>query len=218
MSQRVPGCQRIREGDIDLVFLDVQMSGTTGFDVIEAVGSDRMPLVVFVTAYDSYALQAFEAQALDYLLKPFDNDRFLAVLAHARREFRDRGDAAFGRRLATLLSARSADGTPGQIGPEAAALAGGDERLAIHASGRTILLDPRRIDWVEAARYCVRIHTGDNAYVTRDSLERIEKRLVDFGFVRSHRSALVNLRCVREVRRHRSGRPRSCWRMARRCA
>jgi two-component system LytT family response regulator len=153
----------------DVVFLDVQMPGVSGFDVVEAVGADRMPLTVFATAYDQYALKAFEAQALDYVLKPFDEERFRRVLQRVRGQF---------------------ERTPK---PE-------HGRLAIKTGGRTVFLRREEIRWVEASGNHVKVRTADAAYLLRETIKSLEARLDPDRFVRIHRSAIVNVEHVREIR------------------
>ncbi len=131
----------------DLVFLDIQMPGGSGFDVIEAVGAARMPFVIFVTAFDRYALRAFDVHALDYLLKPFDRDRFRDALARARERIERRSDADLERQLLALVN----DLKPG---PQPL------ERFVIKSGGRVFFLRARDIEWIEAAGNYVKLHVG----------------------------------------------------------
>jgi two-component system, LytTR family, response regulator len=165
----------IRRDKPDLVFLDVQMPRVSGFDVCEAVPD--MPMVIFVTAFDQYALKAFEVHAIDYLLKPFGRDRFKKALANVRRN---------GRRLAALLS----DLRPGFKTPD---------RLVIKEDGRVVFLRTTAIDWVEADGNYVRLHTGSESHYFRETLAGLEGQLPAAKFVRISRSALVNLDCVKEM-------------------
>jgi two-component system, LytTR family, response regulator len=174
----------------DLVFLDVQMPGTDGFAVVRSVGAERMPLVVFVTAHDAHALRAFDAHALDYLLKPIDDDRFAEAIERVRRRMSEREDSALGRRLAALLGAA---GDSGEVARR-------DGRLAIKDRGRVVLLSQDEVDWVEAEGDYVRIHTGGKRYLLRETMAAMEARLDASRFTRIHRSALVNLARVRELR------------------
>ena len=174
----------------DLVFLDVQMPGHNGFEVIEAVGADRMPTVIFVTAYDEYALRAFEVHALDYLLKPFDDERFADALGRAKRHLRLAHVSSLSERLLSLLeSTRPAE-------PEKAFLS----RLSIKDAGRVVFLDVAEVDWIEAADYYVQLHVGGKSYLHRESMQRLEERLDPDRFLRIHRSAIVNRRVVKELR------------------
>ena len=170
----------------DLVFLDVQMPGCTGFGVIEAIGAERMPTVVFVTAYDEYALRAFEVHALDYLLKPFGRDRFQQTLQHARSSLERRRAGDLGRRLLALVN---------DIKPEAPRL----ERLVVKSGGRVFFLRTDEIDWIEAAGNYVRLHLGEESHLFRETMNRMEGRLDSRRFVRIHRSRIVNTERIKEL-------------------
>jgi two-component system LytT family response regulator len=170
----------------DLVFLDVQMPGVDGFGVIEAVGSERMPAVIFVTAYDEYALRAFEVHALDYLLKPFGRDRFHETLKHARASLERRRAGDLGRRLLALVN---------DIKPERPRV----ERLVVKSGGRVFFLRTEEIDWIEAAGNYVRLHLGDESHLFRETMNRMEARLDTARFVRIHRSRIVNTERIKEL-------------------
>ena len=165
----------IRRDKPDLVFLDVQMPRVNGFDVCEAVPD--MPMVIFVTAFDQYALKAFEVHAIDYLLKPFDRDRFQKALARVRRD---------NRRLAALLH----DLRPGFQAPD---------RLVIRENGRVVFVRTAAIDWVEADGNYVRLHTGSESHYFRETLAGLEAQLPAGRFARISRSAIVNLDRVKEL-------------------
>jgi two-component system LytT family response regulator len=170
----------------DLVFLDVQMPGATGFGVIDAVGPERMPNVIFVTAYDEYALKAFEYHALDYLLKPFNRARFQQTLKHARASLERRRAGDLGRRLLALVN---------DIKPEAPRL----ERLVVKSGGRVFFLRTDDIDWIEAAGNYVRLHLGEESHLFRETMNRMETRLDARRFVRIHRSRIVNTERIKEL-------------------
>jgi two-component system, LytTR family, response regulator len=170
----------------DLVFLDVNMPGANGFGVIDAVGADRMPNVIFVTAYDEYALKAFEYHALDYLLKPFNRDRFQETLKHARASLERRRAGDLGRRLLALVN---------DIKPDAPRL----ERLVVKSGGRVFFLRTDEIDWIEAAGNYVRLHLGDESHLFRETMNRMEGRLDSRRFVRIHRSRIVNSERIKEL-------------------
>ncbi len=178
----------VRRHKPDLVFLDVQMPAQDGFEVIEEVGVEQMPVVIFVTAYDKHALRAFDVHALDYLLKPFDADRFLEALNRARRQIslRGSGDGELGRQLLSAIHELRPDVTYAK-------------RLAIKVRGTVSFLPVDEIDWVEAAGNYVRLHAGGHVHQMRESLRHLEGRLDPAQFVRIHRSTLVNIACVREV-------------------
>jgi two-component system, LytTR family, response regulator len=169
-----------------LVFLDVQMPQMNGFEVIEAVGSERMPLVIFVTAYDQHALKAFQVRALDYLLKPFDRVRFTEALQRARKQI-DRDETGdLGRRLMALVKDLRRDQ------PRA-------ERLVVKSGGRLFFLRADEIDWVEAAGNYVRLHVGPTAHLLRETMNAIEGRLDPEKFFRIHRSRIVNMERILEM-------------------
>jgi two-component system LytT family response regulator len=161
----------IRAAKPDLVFLDVQMPECDGFDVLELLGKDLPPAIVFVTAYDQYALRAFEAGALDYLLKPFDNARFERALDRAKQRL-----------------ARS-DDAPAQL-----------ERLAIKSVGQVSFVKVSEIDWIEAADYYACLHVGSKTHLLRRSMAELEQELDPAVFARIHRSTIVNLDRVRGLK------------------
>jgi len=157
--------EEIRRSKPDLVFLDVQMPECGGFDVLELLGGDLPPTIIFVTAYDEYALRAFEAGALDYLLKPFDDARFGRALSRAKE------------RLAYY--------PPRQ--PRAV------ERLVVRTQGQVLFLNVADVDWIEAAGYYACVHVGHDTHILRRSLSELEHDLGDDRFIRIHRSIVVNL-------------------------
>jgi two-component system LytT family response regulator len=177
---------RLRDGNVELVLLDVSMPGCSGLEVVRSVGPERMPAVVFVTAFDQHAVTAFDLHALDYLLKPFDRERFEAMLARARLEIVARRSGALAARLERLL-AESGRALPA-------------EPLVLRAGRRTVVLDPREIEWVEAADNYLRLHAGAHEHLARGTLRWLEARLAGHGFLRIHRSLLVNPAVVRELR------------------
>jgi len=162
----------IRSTRPDLVFLDVQMPECSGFDVLETLKADDfLPVIVFVTAYDEYALQAFDAGALDYLLKPFDDARFILAMQRARQK------------IAALAA-----GQPQEI-----------PRLTVRSAGHVVYVPIPDIDWVEAADYYVCLHVGPKSHLLRQSMAELEQELDSKIFCRIHRSAIVNLRRVRAL-------------------
>jgi len=168
----------------DLVFLDISMPKLDGFGVIEAVGANRMPTVVFVTAYDKHALRAFEVQALDYLLKPFDTDRFQAALRRVRQQV-EGGQGDIERRLLALVRDLNRPARP--------------ERIVVKSSGRLFFLRTDEIDWVEAAGNYVKLHVGAESHLMRETMTAIEQRLNPETFFRIHRSHIVNLERIKEL-------------------
>lgn len=178
----------IRRDKPDLVFLDVQMPRLNGFDVCEGVAAAgmTMPLVIFVTAYDQYALKAFEVHAIDYLLKPFDADRLRKSLAHARTQLARREDEPLAPRLAALLE----DLRPGFKKPD---------RLVIKEDGRIVFVHTNAIEWLEADGNYVRLHAGKETHYFRETLTGLESQLPGDKFVRISRSVIVNLDRVKEL-------------------
>lgn len=181
----------------DLVFLDVQMPKLDGFEVIKSVGADRMPPVVFVTAFDQHALRAFEVQALDYLLKPFDRDRFQGALSRVRHQMDSEENGALGRKLLALVRDMHIEGA-GDAPPQAAADRRSD-RMVVKSGGRLFFLRTDEIDWVEAAGNYVRLHVGAEAHLLRETMNSIETRLPPDTFFRIHRSRIVNIERVKEL-------------------
>jgi two-component system LytT family response regulator len=170
----------------DLVFLDVQMPGATGFEVIEAVGPERMPLVVFVTAFDKYALRAFDVHALDYLLKPFDRERFQQALTRARQQLERRSNGDLERRLLELV--QDLKGPPHKL-----------ERFVIKSGGRVFFVRADEIDWIEAAGNYVKLHVGAETHLFRETMNAVESRLDADIFFRIHRSHIINIERVKEL-------------------
>jgi len=186
-----------------LVFLDVQMPGMSGVDVLEKLDRTNIPEVIFVTAYDQYALRAFEHHALDYLLKPFDDDRFQDSLRQARKRIRERGADQLGQRLMALL----AEFRGPEDSPAAEAASPFTHRLAIRTSGRIYFLRTDEIDWIEAADYYVKLHVGTKSHLMRESMNKLEKQLDPEMFLRVHRSSIVNLDRVKELHSGRGTEP-----------
>jgi len=170
----------------DLLFLDVQMPGLTGFEVLEALEPEKLPVVIFTTAHDQHAIQAFEVNALDYLLKPFTETRFKRALQRAREQLRNAGHAQADPRLPALLNHLHAT-TPG---------AG---RILVRSPERIVFLKPDEIDHVEAAGNYVVLHVGKERHIVRETTAAMESRLAPAGFMRISRSLIVNLARIREV-------------------
>lgn len=170
----------------DLVFLDIQMPRMDGFAVIEAVGAQRMPHVIFVTAYDEHALRAFEVHALDYLLKPIDGARFAEALARARDRIRGKNLEAIAAQLQQMMSALK--GEKDYL-----------EHVSIKSAGRILLLGVDEIDWIEAADNYVQVHVGPASHLLLATMNRLETRLNPQQFLRIHRSIIVNLKRIKEL-------------------
>jgi two-component system LytT family response regulator len=170
----------------DLLFLDVQMPEMNGFEVLEAVAGARMPVVIFVTAYDHYAVKAFQIHALDYLLKSFDRERFGQAVHRAKAEIAKGREHRFDERLVALLEdLQEQRGKP--------------ERLVVRSGGRIFFLRVEEIDWIEAADNYVCLHVGRESHLLRGTMASIEERLDARKFLRIHRSTIVNLDRVREL-------------------
>ena len=177
--------ETIRELAPDLVFLDVQMPGMDGFEVVRAI--DVAPAIVFVTAYDKYALQAFEVNAVDYLLKPFDGERFQKAFQRARAQIEGRTAEAIKAKLEALLES---------IRPQQRYL----ERLVVKAAGRIFFLPVSEIDWIESADNYVNLHCGRESHLIRETLSSLETKLNPEEFLRIRHSAIVNLKRIKELR------------------
>ena len=171
----------------DLVFLDVQMPEVDGFEVLEAIPRAKLPAVIFVTAYDRYALKAFEVHALDYLLKPFDRERFQRALDRARAEVsRDASGGPVARRLLELLGSLEAQRKHAA-------------RLVVRESGRVFFLRVDEIDYIEAAGNYARVHVGKQSHLLRETMKTLEHRLDPARFVRIHRSTIANVDRIRQL-------------------
>lgn len=192
----------IRQLEPDLVFLDIQMPEMDGFEALESVESDELPIVIFVTAYDEFALRAFEVHALDYLLKPFDDRRFHEALERARERLDARRDREFADRLAAMLEGRRTGRIEAGAGPAKRETRDSEDylrRLVIKKAGRVFFLETRRIDWIEAADYYIRLHVGDDSHLLRETMKNMEASLDPRRFFRIHRSSIVNLERVKEL-------------------
>jgi two-component system, LytTR family, response regulator len=189
--------ETIRTDDPDLVFLDVQMPGVDGFGVIEEVGPENMPATVFVTAYDEYAVKAFDVNAADYLLKPFDRERLMVALARARKRLLD--NSAGGLRSQIELMLRLLGRVPESTPATATA------RIAVRDSDDVIFRTPNEIDWVEAADNYVRIHCGGRSHLRRGTVTEMESQLGSDRFLRISRGVIVNQDRVQRVRRRSNG-------------
>jgi two-component system LytT family response regulator len=213
----------LREGAVDLALLDVEMPDRTGLDVAAAMGPERMPPVIFVTAYDAYAVRAFEVHALDYLLKPVTAPRLRAALARAREQLDRAAAARSGRRLRALLEqALAAGGSPdaadaaGAAGGADAPAPGGEpeaggerptaapgarraDRVMIKTPNRTFFVRAGDVDWFEACGNYVRVHVGAAVYPIRETISAVEASLDPGQFARIHRGTVVNIDRIREL-------------------
>lgn len=191
--------QAIEDQAPDVVFLDVQMPGMGGFEVLERVPDERLPLVVFVTAFDEYAVRAFEVRALDYLVKPFTDERFRDVAERVHDRVSRRRSAESRRRLVRLAADASASRTELETAAGSVDSGGRGGRIVIRGTGSALVIRVEEVDWMEAVGSYVRVHTGELSKLVRTSLTEFENRLDPARFCRIHRSSIVNLDHVREV-------------------
>jgi two-component system, LytTR family, response regulator len=183
----------------DLIFLDIQMPAMDGFDVLQRVGPEHIHAIIFVTAFDQYALKAFDVHALDYLLKPFDDDRFAHALERAKAQIQSREINNLSGQLLSLLEERETE----RKGP--AQQQNYLTRLMIKVSGRVVLLKVDEIDFIEADGNYAKLHVGRKAHLLREKMHDLEGRLDPSTFVRIHRSTIVNLDRIREMHSHFNG-------------
>lgn len=189
----------IREQRPDLLLLDVQMPELNGFEVLARLAPGEVPAVIFVTAYDRYALRAFDIHALDYLLKPFRDDRFHDAVGRAKAQIRLARMSDLSQRLMSVLSTYG-EREASAAAPVPPASTPWLTRLAIRDTGRVVFLEVDEIEYIEAADYYVQIHAGGKSYLHRETMQSLEARLDPERFMRIHRSAIVNSRRIRELR------------------
>lgn len=182
----------LKSQPVDLVLLDVQMPGNTGFEVIEQVGAVNMPMTVFVTAYNTYAVRAFEVHALDYLTKPVEPERLQAALAHVKQRVAAEAALTTHNQLARLLES---------LNKSAAERPEYPQRLLIPNGARDSFVAIHEIEWIEAADYYARLHVGTKTFMLRETIKQLSSSLDPRRFVRVHRSAIVNVDHVREILR-----------------
>jgi two-component system LytT family response regulator len=178
--------EAIKKLSPDLVFLDIQMPRMDGFEVLKSLESENMPHVIFVTAYDRYAIQAFEVHALDYLLKPFDTERFEEAISRAKAQIQQDRNRTLNKGLYALLEEMK---TPPRY----------LERLVIKASGRVFFLKTEEIDWIEAQGKYVSIHAGKEEHLVREGMNTLENELDPKKFVRIHKSTIVNVDRIQQL-------------------
>jgi len=174
----------IRADKPDIVLLDVQMPELDGFDVIAEIGAQNMPAVIFATAFDDYAIDAFEVGAVDYLLKPIDEGRFNKTLDRVLRRFRDASDGSTAAQITALLR-------------KVSSMSASSGRFAVKVHGKVLFLDPAEIYWIQARDDVARVHLADSACDVREPLSHLETRLPASSFLRVHRSVIVNTSHIR---------------------
>jgi two-component system, LytTR family, response regulator len=193
----------------DLMFLDIQMPGMSGFDVLARMPHEAMPVIVFVTAFDRFALEAFEAQALDYLLKPINDTRFTQALDRVRSFWRQKSAIAQRDRLMELIAQTKGSGSLDgeEIRKQIAEAVGPEypEVLPIRDDHGTVRLDVSKIDWIDAAGDYMCVHADGRTYVLRETMKSLEAILDPKVFQRVHRSTIVNIQRVRRLRPHTNG-------------
>jgi two-component system LytT family response regulator len=190
----------IRLHSPDLIFLDIQMPEMDGFGVLENIEAAAMPVIVFVTAFDRYALRAFEFHALDYLLKPFDDARFEKALRQAKLQVEQREIKDLSRRLIALLEGRDLPAASREPARPVYLT-----RLLIKSAGRVFFLKADEIDYVSAEDYYVKLHVGRKNHLLRETMNEMESKLDPEKFIRIHRSSIVNLERVQELQQHFNG-------------
>jgi len=192
----------------DLMFLDVQMPGLDGFATLRAIPASQLPMVVFVTAYDHYAIKAFEASAVDYLLKPIDDARLAQALYRVRQARKDRESEQHMARLLNLLGELS--GKPAltldqALESDGKTLVKNDQKISIRDGGRTVRVDVDHIRWIDAAGDYMCIHTDSETHILRATMRELERQLDGRRFQRVHRSTIVNINRVKSMRAHING-------------
>jgi two-component system LytT family response regulator len=186
-SDGTSAVETIQKEKPDLIFLDVQMPELDGFGVLESLPKTGQPYVIFVTAHDRFALKAFDVDAVDYLLKPFDRNRLSLAVARAAEKIESRAE---------LLKVRQAQEESINAEQRKAKL---PERIAVKSEGRVVLLKLEEIDWIEAADNYVSLHRGKEVHLHRETMSSIEERLADASFIRISRSAIVNINRIKEL-------------------
>jgi two-component system LytT family response regulator len=177
----------------DLVFLDIKMPEMSGLQVAEAMDTETLPHIIFVTAFDEFAIQAFDVNALDYVLKPIDDERLAAALARARSAIANSHDSDFGRRVTRAIASMSSLAAPTADGLMS-------DRIWVRATGRIVVVRVADIDWIEASGDYASLHVEKKAWLVRETIATIAQRYAARGIVRIHRSTLVNLDRVTELR------------------
>jgi two-component system, LytTR family, response regulator len=179
--------------DVDLLLLDIHMPGLNGFDVVREIGGRKLPMIVFITAHDQYAISAFEVNATDYLLKPIESGRFREAIKRVKERAHLKASFDTQEKLASVLAALesiTASTAPGHVA-----------RFVVHSGSKDLFVNVDEIAWIEAADYYVSLHVADKTHLLRESIKKLEEQLDPRRFIRIHRSAIVNINCVREIHR-----------------
>lgn len=191
--------EALRSQEIDLLLLDIQMPGLNGLDVVREMDKRKPPMIVFITAHDRYAVQAFDIHAVDYLLKPVEPQRFREAIQRVKERMQMRSALGTQERFASVLNTLESLAASDSASPA---------RLVVHSGTKDLFVNISDIEWIEAADYYVCLHVADKKHLLRESIKRLESQLDSRKFVRVHRSAIVNIDCVRET--HREGRSEGC--------
>lgn len=198
-SNGLQAIEAIRNHQPDLLLLDIQMPQVNGFEVLNSLSEEERPVVIFITAYDDYTLKAFEVHAIDYLLKPFTDQRFFVALQHAKQHIEHKKLKAANRQLSQLLAIQQQKGTgeEGKLIRESRKLI--NNRLVVKTDGRVHLVPLEKIIWIEAYDYYVKIHVKDHTFVVRDSMKHMEEILPNPQFLRIHKSSIINTSYIMEI-------------------
>jgi two-component system LytT family response regulator len=180
----------LKKSRFDVLFLDIQMPGRNGFEVIEQIGPAQMPVTVFVTAHNEYAVQAFEVHALDYLTKPVEPERLQATLVRVRERIASQAALMTHEQMKSVLNSLENGGVPRQDFPK---------RLLVHNGARDSFVNVNEIDWIEAADYYACLHVGTKSFMLRETIKELSNTLDPAKFVRVHRSVIVNVEQVSEI-------------------
>jgi two-component system LytT family response regulator len=180
----------LKKSRFDVLFLDIQMPGRSGFEVIEQIGPAQMPVTVFVTAHNEYAVQAFEVHALDYLTKPVEPERLQATLVRVRERIASQAALMTHEQMKSVLSSLENGGVPRQDFPR---------RLLVHNGAKDSFVNVNEIDWIEAADYYACLHVGSKSFMLRETIKELSNTLDSAKFVRIHRSIIVNVEQVSEI-------------------
>jgi len=196
----IEAIQAIREYHPELLFLDIQMPQVNGFEVLNSIAKKDLPVVIFTTAYDEYTLKAFEVHAVDYLLKPFTDERFYAALNHAKQLLKKKNNTT--QSIPNLVQSRVKSGQSSQLINTESSV---DDRLTVKVDGKIHFIPLQEISWIEAYDYYVKIHVTKRYYLLRDSLKKMEARLPSPPFVRIHKSSIINQKHLQEIAPQHSG-------------
>lgn len=206
-SDGTEAIKAIEKGHIDLLFLDVQMPDLDGFEVLTKVKSKELPTTIFVTAFDKYALKAFEFHAVDYLLKPFDDERFEEMLAHAQKQIRKNRIENLSEQIALDVNKKVAEllsdyKNPSEASNAEKATDSYQKRLVIKSAGKISFVEVEDVDWIGAEGSYVSVNLKDKTHLMRETLKNLEKTLDPQKFLRIHRSTIVNIDRIKEVYSH----------------